>query len=147
VKKESRSNCPLGVSLDIFGDRWTLLILRDVLFADKVKYQDFLQSREGIATNLLAQRLDFLVENGFLIRSKDPNNKKQVLYTPTKKTLDLLPIMCGIINWGLKYHLDAESNMVVDKMLRNEKQFIKNISDKFKRQNKKVKGSRRSGSN
>jgi DNA-binding HxlR family transcriptional regulator len=147
MKKESRSNCPLGVSLDIFGDRWTLLILRDVLIADKVKYQDFLESKEGISTNLLAQRLDFLVENGFLLRSKDPNNKKQVFYFPTKKALDLLPIMCGIIHWGLKYHPDAQSNRVVETMLRNEKQFIKSIFHKFKSKNKKAKSARSSGSN
>ena len=139
MKKQSRSSCPLGVSLDIFGDRWTLLILRDVLLADKVKYQDFLESREGISTNLLAQRLDFLVKNRFLIRSKDPSNKKQYFYAPTKKALDLLPIMCHIINWGLKYHPDAQTNPVVDKMLRNEKQFIEKIFHKFKPKNKKAK--------
>jgi len=106
---------------------------------NKVKYQDFLGSREGISTNLLAQRLDFLVENGLLLRSKDPHNKKEVLYAPTKKALDLLPVMCGIMQWGLKYHPDAQTNRVVDKMLKSEKQFIKNIFDKFKTRKQKDK--------
>lgn len=143
MKKQTRSDCPLGTALDIFGDRWSLLILRDVLMANKVRYQDFLESREGIATNLLAQRLDFLVKSGLLVRSKDPHNKKQFFYSPTQKALDLLPVMCEMMHWSLKHHPDARSNYVVDRMLKDEEGFMESIVEKFddrKRRGKKAAG-------
>lgn len=132
MKKRMRSDCPIGLSLDIFGDRWTLLILRDMLMRGKRRYQEFLESKEGIATNLLAQRLETLVKWGIITRSADPTNKKQILYAPTRKALDLLPVMCEIIRWGLEHHPDAQSNVVIDRMLRNEKKFREEIVGKFK---------------
>ena len=131
MKKQPRSDCPIGVSLDVFGDRWTLLILRDLLMRGKRRYQEFCTSREGIATNLLAQRLESLVEHGIITKSDDPTNKKQFLYAPTQRALDLLPVMCEIIRWGLKHQPEARTNWVIDTMLKNEKKFKSDIAAQF----------------
>jgi DNA-binding HxlR family transcriptional regulator len=131
MKKEIRSNCPIGLSLDIFGDRWTLLIMRDLLMRNRKRYQDFLNASEGISTNILAQRLTYLEEMGLTTKTPDPHNKKQFNYIPTAKALDLLPVLCEVIRWGLKHHPDAQSNPVVDKMLKDETNFKKDIRVQF----------------
>jgi len=131
MKKNIRSNCPIGLALDVFGDRWTLLIMRDLLMRNRKRYQDFLDASEGISTNILAQRLSHLEEIKLVTKKKDPHNKKQFIYSPTKKALDLLPVLFEIIRWGLKHHADAQSNPVVDKMLKDEKTFKKEILAQF----------------
>jgi DNA-binding HxlR family transcriptional regulator len=103
MKKQTRSDCPISYSLDVFGDKWTLLILRDLLFRQKRYYQDFLNSDEGIATNILADRLKNLVDHGLLTKTHNPENKRQTIYSPTKKAIALLPVLGGVAKWGLKF--------------------------------------------
>jgi DNA-binding HxlR family transcriptional regulator len=98
-----RSACPISVSLDLLGDRWTLLVLRDLIFLRKRQFRDFLDSPEGIATNILAARLRKLESAGIIIRTPDPGNARQVLYTLTEKGLDLIPVLLDLIVWGIKY--------------------------------------------
>jgi len=100
---ENRSNCPITFALDLFGDKWSLLILRDLLFQGKSHYQEFAHSAEGISTNILADRLNKLEENGFLNKKKDEKNKKQYIYTPTKKTKELIPMLGEMIAWSAKH--------------------------------------------
>lgn len=103
MKKQGRSHCPISFALDIFGDRWSLLILRDLVFKGKTRYQELLSSEEGISTNILADRLSRLEDQGILSRTDDPGNKKQIIYAPTKKGLDLVPMMLEIVRWSGKY--------------------------------------------
>lgn len=131
MKKRSRSDCPIGLALDIIGDRWSLLILRDALMSGKKHYQEFLGSRENIATNVLAQKLARLVDEGILTKNSDPDNGKQFIYTPTKKGLDLLPTMCEVIRWGLDHVPAAKTNRVIDKMLEDEQKFREAIVRRF----------------
>jgi DNA-binding HxlR family transcriptional regulator len=98
-----RSDCAISLALDIFGDKWALLIIRDLLFHDKHTYGDFLKSNEKIATNILADKLAFLEANGILIKQPHPESKAKNLYTLTPKGLDLLPILLEIIVWSDKY--------------------------------------------
>jgi len=98
---------------------------------NRKRYQDFLDASEGISTNILAQRLDYLEEIKLVTKKRDHHNKKQFNYTPTAKALDLLPVLCEVIRWGLKHHSDAQSNPVVDKMLKDEKTFRKDILAQF----------------
>jgi DNA-binding HxlR family transcriptional regulator len=103
MKRQTRSNCPISYSLDVFGDKWTLLILRDLLIRQKRYYQDFLNSDEGIATNILADRLKNLLDNGLLTKTDNPENKRQSIYSPTKMAIALLPVLGEIAKWGLKF--------------------------------------------
>ena len=98
-----RSHCPITFALDLFGDKWSLLILRDLLLRNKCHYQEFLNSGEGISTNILADRLNQLEGHGLIKKEKDESNKKQYIYSPTIKAKDLTPMLAEIIAWSAKY--------------------------------------------
>lgn len=101
--RKKRSVCPIAHVLDIFGDRWTLLIVRDIAIRGARHYKDFQAAGEGIATNILAHRLKQLVAHGVLQSAKDPKNGTRRLYALTKKGLDLLPILIEMILWSAKH--------------------------------------------
>jgi len=98
-----RSYCPINLSLEIFGDRWTLLVLRDMMFANKRHFREFLQADELIATNVLADRLKLLVEHGIVTKADDPTHKQKAVYSLTEKGIALLPIIVQIGAWGSRY--------------------------------------------
>lgn len=100
MMKKSRSHCPISFALDLFGDRWTLLILRDVMLKNKYRFQDLLACEEKIATNVLADRLRKLEAYGILSKTDDPDSGRQFRYAPTPKGLDLLPVLLEIIRWS-----------------------------------------------
>ncbi len=103
MKQEKRSSCPFCYSLDIFGDKWSLLIIRDLVFFEKNTYGDFLKSPEGIATNILASRLLQLEENGIIEKSEHPNSKSKYLYKLTSKGINLVPLLIEIYLWAAQY--------------------------------------------
>jgi len=98
-----RSACPISVSLDLLGDKWTLLVLRDLVFMHKRHFRDFLDSSEKIATNILTRRLRTLECAEIITRRPDPDNARQVIYELTEKGLDLIPVLLDLIIWGAKY--------------------------------------------
>ena len=106
VKKKIvyRSQCPISTALDIFGDKWTLLVIRDLIFNEKRTYGEFLESEEKIATNILADRLALLEMAGIISRQKHPDSKAKILYTLTPKGIDLIPVLVEIITWSERYH-------------------------------------------
>ena len=93
--------------------------MRDMLLKGKTRYQEFLSSEEGISTNILADRLSRLEKQGIISKRDDPENKKQILYAPTKKGLDLIPVMLELIRWGAKY--DSETAAPKEFLRRLEK--------------------------
>ena len=95
-----RSSCPIAAALDVFGDRWTLLVLRDLLIFDKHRYRDFIESPEGIASNILADRLRRLEGAGLIDKSPDPDDRRRSIYSATRKGRSLLPILRQIAAWG-----------------------------------------------
>jgi DNA-binding HxlR family transcriptional regulator len=101
--KQLRSDCPISFSLDMFGDKWSLLIVRDVLFAGKQTFNEFLRSDEGIARNILADRLIQLEEKGILAKRGHPTDGRKDLYKLTEKGLDLIPIILDMSAWGNKH--------------------------------------------
>jgi len=101
--KMRQSGCPVAFGLDTFGDRWSLLVLREMMVRGKKTYGDFLEIDEGIATNVLADRLKHLETEGIISKSRDPDNRRSYLYTLTDKGRDLAPILTEIILWGGKY--------------------------------------------
>jgi DNA-binding HxlR family transcriptional regulator len=95
-----RSHCPIAFSLDILGDRWTLVVLRDLVIKGKRLFRELLEAEEGIATNILTDRLRRLQVWGVVTRRPDPENARQVIYEPTPKGLDLIPVMVELARWG-----------------------------------------------
>jgi DNA-binding HxlR family transcriptional regulator len=106
--EEPRSHCPINLSLEIFGDAWTLLVLRDIMFAGKRHFRELMQSDERISSNILADRLARLVEHGVLTKSDDPTHKQKAIYTLTEKGIALLPIIVQIGAWGSRWVPDAK---------------------------------------
>ena len=99
-----RSNCPISTALDIFGDKWSLLIVRDMVFKGKNTYGEFINGGENIATNILADRLMMLEAGGIIVKQNHPDSKAKILYTLTPKGRDLVPALVEIIAWSEKYH-------------------------------------------
>jgi DNA-binding HxlR family transcriptional regulator len=97
-----RSYCPINLSLEIFGDKWTLLVLRDMMFGGKRHFREFLQSDELIASNILADRLKLLVEHGILTKADDPTHKQKAVYSLTEKGIALFPVLAQIGAWGAR---------------------------------------------
>lgn len=107
-----RCQCPISSALDIIGDKWTLLIIRDMLFDHKKTFKDFSTSAESIATNILSSRLKMLEEAGIITKSKMEDNQKSNIYTLTKKGLGLLPVIAEITLWSDENVRELHPNMV-----------------------------------
>ena len=104
-----RSSCPIGLSLDVFGDAWTLLILRDIMFGGKRRFRELLESDERISSNILADRLKMLVEEGMLTKAGDPTHAQKAIYSLTESAIELLPIIVQIGAWGRRHRKDSDS--------------------------------------
>jgi DNA-binding HxlR family transcriptional regulator len=100
---KQRSTCPVSTSLDVLGDKWTLLILRDIVFAGKSTYGQFLQSAEKMATNILADRLAVLEAQGLLTKAVAADKKSKFTYRLTEKGVDVVPIIVELMLWGAKH--------------------------------------------
>ena len=99
-RRHRKSDCPVHFALEVFGDPWTLLIIRDLMFKDRRTYSEFLRAEEGIATNVLADRLTRLEQDGIIAKDESPGGGG---YRLTPKGIDLLPIMMEIIGWSAKH--------------------------------------------
>ena len=102
-RRRRRSDCPIHFGLEVFGDPWTLLILRDVLLKGRTTYSDFLHAEEGIATNVLADRLARLEQDGLLSADRATGGGRARRYRPTSKAVDLLPVLMEIIAWSARH--------------------------------------------
>jgi DNA-binding HxlR family transcriptional regulator len=98
-----RSNCPINLALEVFGDKWSLMIVRDIMLANKKNFRQLLVSDEKIASNILSTRLAMLEEAGVLAKERDPLNKLKFIYSLTKKGLDLFPILVELSRWAVKH--------------------------------------------
>ena len=119
-KEDVRSHCSVNYGLEIFGDKWSLLIVRDIVFAGKKTYGEFLKSEEGFATNILASRLAFLEEQGILSKAPSCADRRKDFYALTEKGLDLIPILLNIVLWSAKH--DPKSNA------RRRKEFVARLN-------------------
>ena len=99
-----RSGCPINLTLETFGDRWSLIVLRDIMFGRARTFRALLgQSIEGIASNILADRLKRLTANGLLSRCTDPGHKQKAVYSLTEKAIELVPLMAVMGSWGIRH--------------------------------------------
>ena len=134
--EKTRSDCPISCSLDVFGDKWSLLIIRDVMLRGKVSYSEFLESEEKISTNILANRLNVLEAENILWKEVSPTNKSKFIYSLTQKGADLLPIVIEIMDWGAKYNANCPRKELGQKIKKNKSAVIKEYSRVLKKQMK-----------
>lgn len=104
-----RSGCPVSLGLDVFGDKWTLLVVRDLMFGGKRYFREIQSSAEGISSNILADRLRLLVNEGVITRADDPDHKQKVRYSLTEKGIALLPVLMQISRWSYQYRSVGET--------------------------------------
>lgn len=132
-KSTKRSNCPINYALEIFGDKWTLLIIRDLMYKNKHQYGEFLKSKEKIATNILADRLNKLEQDGILMKSAHAMNASKNIYRLTKKGIAILPILVDIIVWSSKYDKDCDEDpKLIKKAKKDRAGLIETISGQLK---------------
>ena len=104
MSDDHRSGCPINLTLEVVGDKWSLLIIRDMIFGNRRHFREMLlKSEEGISSNILADRLKTLVEQGIITKSDDPSHKQKAVYSLTEKGIELLPVLAQMAGWGRKY--------------------------------------------
>lgn len=109
MSEKIRSGCPVSLGLDIFGDRWTLLIIRDLMFSGKRHFREMLGSEERISSNILADRLRMLLGEGIITKTENSSHKQKAIYSLTEKGIALLPILMQISSWSYKYRPVGEA--------------------------------------
>ncbi len=129
---KKRSDCPISCSLDIIGDKWSLLIIRDVMLRGKMSYSEFLSSEERIATNILVSRLTILEGEKILVKDVSPENKSKYIYSLTQKGADLLPIIIELMDWGAKYNKNCPRKELGQKIKRDKAAVIRELSETLK---------------
>ena len=129
---KNRSDCPISCSLDIFGDKWSLLIIRDIMLREKMSYSEFLNSEEKIATNILVSRLQALEAEKILVKEVSPANKSKYVYSLTQKGADLLPIVIEIMDWGARYNENCPRRELGQKIKKNKAAVIRELSKTLK---------------
>src|SRR5271166_4991393 len=104
VHKDHRSECVINRTVEIFGDQWSLLVIRDIIFMNRRHFRELLtKSVEGIASNILADRLQKLVKQGIIVKSPDASHKQKAIYSLTERGIELLPLLMEMVAWGHKY--------------------------------------------
>ena len=124
MRQEFRCDCPFTSAIDILGDKWMLVIVKQMLVEDKETFKDFTESDEAIATNILSAKLKLLEEVGIIIKTKRPDNKKTNLYLLTDKGLALAPILVELATWSDGYLRDIHTTLLngeAMELLRNDK--------------------------
>ncbi|WP_160717796.1 winged helix-turn-helix transcriptional regulator [Chitinophaga solisilvae] len=131
--EKMRSDCPISCSLDIFGDKWSLLIIRDIMLREKVSYSEFLNSEEKIASNILVNRLNALEAEKILIKEVSAKNKSRFIYSLTQKGADLLPVIIEMMDWGAKYNANSPRKELGKKIQKDKTAVIKELSKELKK--------------
>jgi DNA-binding HxlR family transcriptional regulator len=130
VSPKRRSGCPLNASVEMLGDRWSLLIIRDMILRGAHAYKTFLDCYEGIATNILADRLRKLVDNGIIIAEPDPSDGRKLIYSLTRKGIDLAPVLTEMVLWAAA-HEDTGNQALVQLMREDKKKFLAGVRQRW----------------
>lgn len=118
MREDQRSGCPINLTLEVVGDKWSLLIIRDMIFGNRRHFRELLtKSEEGISSNILADRLKTLVEQGVITKADDPTHKQKALYSLTEQGIELLPVLAQMAGWGRKYLPVSEELSIRAKLL------------------------------
>lgn len=129
---EPRSGCPVSVSLEVLGDRWSLLIIRDLMVRGFRTFNEFQKSGERIATNILAERLRRLQAAGILKSQSDPADGRRVNYKLTEKGIDLAPALLELLVWGARHEDTGTPCAVIEGMAKNRKALLAEVRRRWK---------------
>ena len=124
VGNKPRSGCPVSISLERFGDRWSLLIIRDLMVRGFRTFKEFEESGEGIATNVLADRLRSLEAAGIITAESDSVDGRKVNYRLTEKGIDLAPVVLELLIWGARHEQTGASCAMIERMAMNREQIL-----------------------
>lgn len=127
--KPERAICPISYALEIFGDRWTLLVLRDLMLNSRRRYKELLACPEGIATNILADRLKRLEQRGLLSKARDPLDARQYIYAPTETAIGLVPMLVEMIAWSIEFGDIEMEPHVIRRILNDRESYISKTQD------------------
>src|SRR5271157_2691972 len=128
--QERRSGCPLNASVEMLGDRWSLLIIRDMMLRGFQTYTEFMECYEGIATNILADRLRKLIEYGIIKAEADPSDGRKLIYTLTAKGIDLAPVLTEMVLWAAA-HEDTGNQALVQQMREDKAKFLAGVRERW----------------
>ena len=130
----NNKNCPVFYAVSRLGDKWSLLIVRDLMFFGKRHYKQFLQAGEGISTNILADRLAKLEAEGIVSKAPDPDHGSRVLYGLTEKGLALMPVLLAIVDWSATWDEQTAAPPVFIKLLREDPDgLMRHIREQYRR--------------
>ena len=125
-----RSGCPLNATVEMLGDRWSLLIIRDMMLQGSRTYKEFLECYEGIATNILADRLRKLQAYGIIVARPDPKDARKVIYLLTSKGIDLAPVLTEMVLWAAA-HEDTGNQALVLQMKEDKEKFLAGVRQRW----------------
>jgi len=131
---QRRSGCPLNASVEMLGDRWSLLIIRDMMLGRARSYKEFLESYEGIATNILADRLRKLMACGIITTQEDPSDGRKRMYLLTAKGIDLAPVLTEMVLWASAYE-ETGNQALVRQMRKHKEKFLAGIRQRWANRN------------
>lgn len=128
--RERRSACPLNASVEMLGDRWSLLIIRDMMLRGFRTYKEFLECYEGIATNILADRLRRLIANGIITAEQDPSDGRKLIYQLTAKGIDLAPVLTEMVLWAAR-HEDTGNQVLIQQMRKGKEKVMAGVRQRW----------------
>jgi DNA-binding HxlR family transcriptional regulator len=132
VKPRRRSDCPVSISLEILGDRWSLLIVRDLMVRGLRTFKQFQESGERIATNILADRLRKLESGEIITAETDRADRRRVSYRLTEKGIDLAPVLLELLVWGARHQNPARPCGAIEAMAKNREQILTEVHRRWK---------------
>ncbi len=132
VKPKHRSGCPVSISLETFGDRWSLLIIRDLMVRGFRTFKQFQESGEGIATNILADRLKKLEAAGIIAAHTGETDARRVNYRLTEKGIDLAPVLLELLIWGARHEPTGASCAVIAHMEKNREAVLAEVRRRWR---------------
>lgn len=125
--RQPRSGCPISIALELLGDAWSLLIVRDLMFKDRRTYNDFLKGGEGIASNILADRLRKLEDANIVEKRRDPEDARRILYRLSEKGIDLAPVLVELVIWSARHEQTDAPPAVVRSMKSDRAAFVAQV--------------------
>ena len=130
--RKCRSGCPVSIALEVFGDRWSLLLVRDMMVRGMRTFKEFAESGEGIATNILADRLERLESAGIVAREPDESDGRKVIYRLTERGIDLAPVMLELLIWGSKHEEAGLSCSLIANMATNREAVLAEVRRRWR---------------
>ncbi|MGC2111175.1 MAG: helix-turn-helix domain-containing protein [Candidatus Korobacteraceae bacterium] len=132
LPSKHRSGCPVSISLELLGDRWSLLIVRDMMVRGHRTFKEFQQSGEGIASNILSNRLRKLEASGFLTTKADEQDGRRLNYRLTEKGIDLAPVVLELLIWGARHESTGTPCAVIDKMTKHREALLAEVRRRWR---------------